>query len=132
MSMTDPIADMLTRIRNAFGAHHKKVEVPASKLKRNIVDLLYREGFIAGYKYIPDQKQGMLEIFIKYSNDGMCVISGLKRVSTPGLKIYRETDRLPRVLSGLGVAVISTNRGLMTDHQCRRENLGGEVLFYIW
>lgn len=132
MSMTDPIADMLTRIRNANQARHKKVIMPASKLKRSIADLLYREGYISGYKLIDDSKQGMLEVFLKFTPDDIPVISGLKKISTPGLKIYNESAKIKRVENGLGVAVISTNRGIMTDREARINKLGGEILFHIW
>jgi len=130
--MTDPIADMLTRIRNANQARHKKVMVPASNLKRNIADLLYREGYISGYKLIEDSKQGMLEIFLKFTGENIPVISGLKKISTPGLKIYSESAKIKRVENGLGVAVVSTNRGIMTDREARLNNLGGEILFHVW
>lgn len=132
MSMTDPIADMITRIRNAFRANHKIVQIPASNIKKNVAHLLYEEGYIKGYKYTPDNKQGLIEVHLKYTNDGESVIKGLRRFSKPGLRQYAASDAMPRVQSGLGIAVISTNRGIMTDRKARKENVGGEILFYVW
>jgi len=130
--MTDPIADMITRIRNAFRANHKIVQIPASNIKKNVAHLLYEEGYIKGYKYTPDNKQGLIEVHLKYTNDGESVIKGLRRFSKPGLRQYAASDAMPRVQSGLGIAVISTNRGIMTDRKARKENVGGEILFYVW
>jgi len=129
--MTDPIADYLTRIRNAIHAKHKKVDIPASNLKREITELLLNQKYISNYAQIDDGKQGILRIYLKYQ-DERSVITGLKRISKPGLHVYVDVDHLPRVLNGLGMAVISTSKGLMTDAQARRQRLGGEVLCYIW
>lgn len=130
--MTDPIADFLTRIRNANMAYHEKVEVPASRVKRAMAEILKNEGYIKDYEYIEDGKQGILRIYLKYGPNKERVITGLKRISRPGLRIYAKKDQLPRVLGGLGIAVISTSKGIMTDKQARREGLGGEVICYIW
>ncbi|MCG0277406.1 MAG: 30S ribosomal protein S8 [Thermanaeromonas sp.] len=130
--MTDPIADFLTRIRNANLAYHEKVEVPASRVKRAIAEIMKNEGFIKDYEYIDDGKQGILRIYLKYGPNKERVITGLKRISRPGLRIYARKDQLPRVLGGLGIAVISTSKGIMTDKQARREGVGGEVICYIW
>jgi small subunit ribosomal protein S8 len=134
MTMTDPIADMLTRIRNANSAQHDTVKMPGSKLKVSLADILEREGFIAGYKVEPNQgKPGTtLEITMKYSGDRTRTIAGIKRVSKPGLLIYARADGMPRVLGGMGVAVISTSQGLVTDVEARRKHLGGEVLCHVW
>ncbi|HBT46537.1 MAG: 30S ribosomal protein S8 [Thermoanaerobacteraceae bacterium] len=130
--MTDPIADFLTRIRNANLAYHEKVEVPASRVKRAMAEILKNEGYIKDYEYIEDGKQGILRIYLKYGPNRERVITGLKRISRPGLRIYAKKDQLPRVLGGLGIALISTSKGIMTDRQARREGLGGEVICYIW
>jgi len=132
MSMTDPIADMLTRIRNASTARHDKVDIPASKLKKSVAQILLGEGFIKSYKFLDDQKQGVIRIYLKYGPDKKGIISGLKRISKPGCKVYVTKDKLPRVLGGLGSAIISTSSGIMTSAQCKREGVGGEVLCYIW
>lgn len=131
MTMTDPVADYLTRLRNAIQAKHKRVDVPASGLKREITKLLVEQKFITGYTEMKDTPQGTLRIQLKYQ-DSRPVITGLKRISTPGLRRYVGVDRLPRVLGGLGIAIISTSRGLMTDRQAREAKLGGEVLCEIW
>ncbi len=131
MTMTDPVADYLTRLRNAIQAKHKRVDVPASGLKREITKLLVDQKFIAGFTEMKDTPQGTLRIQLKYQ-DSRPVITGLKRISTPGLRRYVRVDRLPRVLGGLGIAIISTSRGLMTDRQAREAKLGGEVLCEIW
>ncbi|MBE3591299.1 MAG: 30S ribosomal protein S8 [Firmicutes bacterium] len=131
MSMTDPIADMLTRIRNANTVRRASVDIPGSKIKRAIAQILKDEGFIEGYQWIDDGKQGILRIFLKY-DDRERVITGLRRISKPGLRVYVGRDEIPRVLGGLGIAVLSTSKGIMTDKQARREGLGGEVLCYIW
>ena len=134
MTMTDPIADMLTRIRNANVAMHDDVSMPSSKLKETLADLLAKEGYIAGYN-VADNPKGpgrVLHIDMKYSPDRKRVISGITRVSKPGLRVYRKSSEVPRVLGGLGVAVLSTNRGLMTDREARRRRIGGEVLAYVW
>ena len=132
MSMTDPVADMLTRIRNANMARHDKVDLPASRLKEEIARILHEEGYIKSYRYIEDRKQGTLRIYLKYSKDKQRVIQGIKRISKPGRRVYTGKSKLPRVLNGLGIAVISTSRGVITAAQCRREGVGGEVLCYIW
>ncbi len=132
MSMTDPIADMLTRIRNAGIARHDKVDIPASRLKSSIAQILFDEGYIKGYKILEDNKQGILRIYLKYGPDKKCVISGLKRISKPGCRIYVTKDKLPIVRGGYGSAIISTSRGILTSDQCRREHIGGEVLCYVW
>ncbi|MBX5475836.1 MAG: 30S ribosomal protein S8 [Clostridia bacterium] len=131
MSMTDPIADMLTRIRNANTVRRASVDIPGSKVKRAIAQILKDEGFIEGYQWIDDGKQGTIRIFLKY-NDRERVITGLRRISKPGLRVYVGRDEIPRVLGGLGIAVLSTSKGIMTDKQARREGVGGEVLCYIW
>jgi len=132
MVMTDPIADMLTRIRNANSVCHDKVEIPASKIKQAIVKILKDEGFIRDFELVPDNKQGILRVSLKYGPNKEKVITGVKRISRPGLRVYAKKDQLPRVLGGLGVAIVSTSRGIMTDKQARREGLGGEVIAYVW
>ncbi|GAB6877310.1 30S ribosomal protein S8 [Thermaerobacter litoralis] len=132
MTMTDPIADMLARIRNAYTVGHERVDVPGSKIKRAIADILKQEGFIQDYQWIDDGKQGVIRIFLKYGPGKKRVIQGLKRISRPGRRIYARKDQIPRVLGGLGIAVLSTSRGIMTDKQARAEGVGGEVLCYIW
>ncbi len=132
MVMTDPIADLLTRIRNANIVYHDKVEIPASKPKRAMVEIFKQEGYIRDYEYIDDGKQGILRLYLKYGPNKNRVITGLKRISKPGLKVYAKKDEIPRVLGGLGIAVISTSRGIMTDRQARKDGLGGEVLCYVW
>ena len=132
MNITDPIADMLTRIRNANSAKHKEVDVPASNMKRAIAQILLDEGYIASFEEIKDEKQGMLRITLKYDENGKRVIDGLKRISKPGLRIYVNKDELPQVLNGLGIALISTSKGIKTDKEARKEGLGGEVLAYVW
>ena len=131
MSMSDPIADYLTRVRNAVRARHKKVDVPASGLKKEITRILLEQKFITSYSTVEDKKQGVIRILLKY-NDTKSVISGLRRISRPGIRRYNNAGELPRVNNGLGVAVMSTSRGLMTDKQARKEKIGGEVLFYVW
>ena len=132
MLMNDPIADMLTRIRNALIARHDTVTLPASNMKKAIAKILLEEGYIKSVDYIDDGLQGQIKIVLKYVENKQSVINGLKRISTPGLRVYARTDELPKVLGGLGVAIISTSKGLMTDRAARQENLGGEVLCYIW
>jgi small subunit ribosomal protein S8 len=131
MNMTDPIADMLTRIRNAASVRHETVEVPASKEKVEIARILKDEGFITSY-VVSGDVQKTITIVLKYGANKERVISGLKRISKPGLRVYVECDRMPRVLNGLGIAIISTSHGLLTDKQARKQNVGGEVLAYIW
>ena len=132
MQITDPIADMLTRIRNANSARHLSVDIPASNLKKSIAEILLEEGYIKNYQIIDDGKQGIIRVSLKYAENKQRVISGIKRISKPGLRVYAGKDELPRVLRGLGIAIISTSKGLMTDKKARKENVGGEVLAYIW
>ena len=132
MFVTDPIADMLTRLRNAISAKHKTVEVPASKEKLEIVKILLEEGYINEYKLVDAGAFKNIEISIKYDQNGQSVIQGLKRISKPGLRIYSDKDNLPKVISGLGIAIISTNKGIVTDKVARSLNVGGEVLAYVW
>lgn len=132
MQITDPIADLLTRIRNASSAKHETVEVPASKMKKSIVEILFAEGYIKKYEVIDDERQGMIKIWLKYVEGKKAVISGIKRVSKPGLRVYASKEDMPRVLKGLGIAIVSTSKGIMTDKQARRENVGGEVLAFVW
>ncbi len=131
MSMSDPIADFLTRLRNAAAARQRKVDVPASNLKRAITKILYEQHYIDKYVDVEDPPQGVIRIYLKYYN-GRPVLTGLRRISAPGRRIYAGAGEMPRVLNGLGVAIISTNRGLMTDKDARRFNVGGEILCYIW
>ena len=132
MAVTDPIADLLTRIRNANAALHPKVEIPASKMKAAILEILVQEGFVKGFEVLEDGKQGVLDVSLKYGPNGERVISGIKRISKPGLRIYAKSSELPRVLGGLGIAIISTSKGIMTDKAARKAGLGGEVLAYVW
>ncbi|ADI02964.1 MAG TPA: 30S ribosomal protein S8 [Syntrophothermus lipocalidus] len=132
MVMTDPIADLLTRIRNANTVMHKSVEVPASKMKLGIVEILKEEGYIKDYEFIADGKQGIIRIYLKYGPNKEKVITGIKRISKPGLRVYVGKNEIPKVLGGLGTAVISTPKGLMTDKKARKQGLGGEVVCYIW
>jgi small subunit ribosomal protein S8 len=132
MSMTDPIADMLTRIRNASVARHEKVDIPTSKMKVSLAQLLTEEGYVKGYKLLDDQIQGTIRVYLKYGPDKMGVISGIKRVSKPGCRTYVTKDKLPRIRGGFGSALISTSKGIMTSSQCKREQVGGEVLCYVW
>ena len=132
MTTTDPIADMLTRIRNANSARHTTVEIPASKLKLAIAQILLDEGYIKSFEKIEDGKQGMIQVTLKQDEKGKRVISGLKRISKPGLRIYVSCEELPQVLNGLGIALVSTSKGIKTDRDARREGLGGEVLAYVW
>lgn len=132
MVMTDPIADMLTRIRNALVAKHTSINIPASNMKAAIADILYKEGFIRRYARIDNDNQGVLKIELKYGPNGVKAITGLKRISRPGLRVYANKDQVPKVLGGLGIAILSTSRGVMTDKNARQEGIGGEVLCYIW
>ena len=150
MTMTDPIADMLTRIRNANTVKHETVDVPASNIKKEIVRILLEEGFVRGYDVIEDEKQGIIRIQLKYGQagerviqgiiriqlkygqTGERVISGLKRISKPGMRVYADKHEVPRVLNGLGISIISTSKGILTDKQARKENVGGEVICYVW
>jgi small subunit ribosomal protein S8 len=131
MTTTDPVADYLTRVRNAVRARHKRVDIPASRLKRDITKILVEQGFIAGVSEHKDTAQGILRIQLRYSS-GRSAISGLRRISKPGRRTYVSSDALPRVLNGLGIAIISTSRGVMTDRQARQQHVGGEVLCHIW
>ena len=131
MQITDPIADMLTRIRNANTAKHETVDIPASNMKKAIAEILNDEGYIKSYQIIEDGKQGVIRVTLKYSGKEK-VISGIKRVSKPGLRMYAPADELPRVLKGLGIAIISTSKGIMTDKEARKQHIGGEVLAFVW
>jgi len=130
--MTDPIADLLTRIRNANLAHREIVEIPASKIKKSIAEILKSEGFIRDVEYIEDNKQGVIRVFLKYGEERNRVITGIKRISKPGLRKYAKSDSLPKVLNGLGIAIISTSVGVITDKEARSKQIGGEVLAYVW
>ena len=132
MVMTDPIADYLTRIRNANSVNHDKVEIPASKLKKTMTQILKDEGMIKDFEYIEDGKQGIIRVHLKYGPNKKKVITGLKRISRPGLRVYAKKDEVPKILGGLGIAIISTSQGVMTDKQARKRGLGGEVLCYVW
>lgn len=132
MVVSDPIADLLTRIRNANTANHDRVEVPGSKMKKAIVQILKDEGFVRDFEWIDNGHQGVIRVYLKYGPSKTKVISGLRRISRPGLRVYAKRDQVPRVLGGLGIAVLSTSHGLMTDKKARQEGLGGEVLCYIW
>ena len=132
MQITDRIADLLTRIRNASSAKHDTVEIPASNMKKAIAQILVDEGYISKFTVIEDGKQGIIKITLKYGEGKKPVISGLKRVSKPGLRIYSSVEDMPKVLKGLGIAIISTSKGVMTDRQARKENVGGEVLAFVW
>ena len=132
MNTTDPIADMLTRIRNANSAKHKTVDVPSSKMKTAIAEILFKEGYIKSFEIISNENQGIIRIALKYDEKGTRVIDGIKRISKPGLRVYANKEELPRVLNGLGTAIISTSQGLKTDKEAREAGIGGEVLAYIW
>ena len=132
MHITDPIADMLTRIRNASSAKHETVDVPASNMKKEIAEILLNEGYIKSYQVIEGNTQGVIRITLKYGANKTKVISGIKRVSKPGLRIYASKEELPKVLRGMGIAIISTSKGIMTDKEARRQNVGGEVLAFVW
>ncbi len=132
MQITDPIADMLTRIRNANSAKHDTVQVPASNMKKAIAQILVDEGYIKDYKVIEDGKQGVIEIALKYGPNKSQVLLGLRRVSKPGLRIYADCANMPKVMKGLGIAILSTSKGVMTDKAARKANVGGEVLAFIW
>lgn len=132
MQTTDAIADMLTRIRNAGSSKHESVDIPASNMKRSIARILLEEGYIKDFKEIDDNKQGIIRITLKYTANKQSVISGLKRISKPGLRVYAGKDELPKVLGGLGIAIISTSKGVMTDKKARAEGVGGEVLAFVW
>ena len=132
MSMTDPIADMLTRIRNALIASYNTVDIPSSRIKIDIAKVLKAEGFIKNYKIIPDKKQGIIRIFFKYDDKGESVLGGLKRVSKPSCRIYTRGDRIPKVLNGYGINILTTSKGMMTDNQARKIGIGGEIICSVW
>ena len=132
MVMTDPIADFLTRIRNANMAKHESLEVPASKIKRDIAEILKNEGFVRDVEYIDDDKQGIIRVFLKYGKGNERVISGIRRISKPGLRSYVKADAVPKVLNGLGIAILSTSEGVITDKEARAKKIGGDVIAYIW
>lgn len=132
MQITDTIADMLTRIRNASSAKHDSVDVPASKVKKAIAQILLDEGYIQGFTVEEDGKQGIIHITLKYAQNKAQIINGIRRISKPGLRIYTNVEDMPRVMNGLGIAILSTSKGIMTDKQARKANVGGEVLAYVW
>ncbi len=132
MVMTDPIADMLTRIRNGNMVGHEKVDIPGSRIKFAIAQILKDEGYLRDAEFIPDNKQGTIRVYLKYGPNNERVITGLKRISKPGLRIYAKAEELPRVLGGLGIAIVSTSKGIMTDRKARQSQVGGEVLCYVW
>ena len=132
MNITDPIADLLTRIRNASQARHATVDVPASNMKKAIAQILVDEGYVTSYKVTEDDKQGVITITLKYTDNMQPVITGLRRISKPGLRIYTSCEDMPKVLKGIGTAIVSTPKGVMTDKQARKENVGGEVLAFVW
>ena len=132
MTMTDPVADMLTRIRNANTAGHTTVDVPASKIKKSIASILKDEGYIEDFEVIEDEKQGMIKIKMKYAPGKVKVISGIRKISKPGLKVFAKSEDVPRVLGGLGIAIISTSKGVISDKEARRLGIGGEVVCYVW
>lgn len=132
MQTTDKIADLLTRIRNANSAKHDTVNIPSSNMKKSILEILVNEGYIKRFTVSEDDKQGMLKVYLKYKDGKDPVITGLKRVSKPGLRMYSDVENMPKVMKGLGIAIVSTSKGIMTDRQARKENVGGEVLAYVW
>lgn len=132
MQITDPIADMLTRIRNANSAKHDSVEIPASNLKKAIAEILVEEGYIKSYQVTEDGRQGMIKVVLKYGPGKSKIIQGLRRVSKPGLRVYAGAEDMPKVMRGLGIAIVSTSKGVMTDKRARKENIGGEVLAFVW
>lgn len=132
MTMTDPIADMLTRVRNANTAKHETVDVPASNIKKEIARILLEEGFVKGYDVIEDGKQGLIRLSLKYGKTGERVITGIKRISKPGMRVYADRDSIPKVLNGIGISIISTSKGIVTDKQAREQGIGGEVICYVW
>ncbi|MBQ7828203.1 MAG: 30S ribosomal protein S8 [Clostridia bacterium] len=132
MQMSDVIADMLTRIRNASNAKHETVDIPASNMKKAIADILLAEGYVRGVQVIEDGKQGIIRVTLKYGQGKSKVIHGIRRVSKPGLRIYSNCEDMPKVMNGLGIAIVSTSKGIMTDKKARRENVGGEILAFVW
>ena len=132
MTMTDPIADMLTRVRNANTVRHENVDVPASNIKKELARILLEEGFIKGYDVIEDGKQGLIRLQLKYGKNGEKVITGIKRISKPGMRVYADNHSVQKVLNGLGISIISTSKGILTDKQARELGIGGEVICYVW
>ena len=132
MVMTDPIADMLTRIRNASKVKFDKVDIPSSRIKGEIVKILKEEGFIKNYKFMKDKRQGLIRVYLKYTQDERQILTGIKRVSTPGRRVYSGVDEIPHIKGGLGVAILSTPKGILTDKEARRSKIGGEILCYVW
>ena len=132
MTVSDPIADMLTRIRNANMVRHESLEIPASNIKKEIATILKAEGFVKNVEFIDDEKQGVIRVFLKYGGNNERVITGLMRISKPGLRVYAQKEELPKVLNGLGIALVSTSEGVLTDKEARKRNTGGEVLAYVW
>ena len=132
MQMSDVIADMLTRIRNASNAKHETVDIPASNMKKAIAQILLDEGYVKSFQVIDDDKQGVIRVTLKYGDNKTPVITGLRRVSKPGLRIYTNCEEMPKVMNGLGIAIVSTSKGIMTDKKARRENVGGEILAFVW
>lgn len=132
MQVTDVIADMLTRIRNASSAKHESVDIPASNVKRAIAKILLDEGYVKGFHEFEDGKQGVIRIVLKYTTNKQALITGIKRISKPGLRVYADKDQIPKVLNGIGVAIISTSRGIVTDREARKQGVGGEVLAFVW
>jgi len=130
--MTDPIADMLTRIRNASKAKHEKVDIPSSKLKVEIAKILKDEGYIKNVKLVKDRRQGLIRVYLKYTDEEMPVIQGLKRISRPGCRVYTSNDEIPKVMAGLGTAILSTPKGIQTGKQAKKDNVGGEVICHVW
>lgn len=132
MSTTDPIADMLTRIRNSNTARQDRVDIPGSKMKRSIAEILKREGYVRDYAWIDDGRQGTIRVYLKYGPERESVINGIKRISKPGLRVYAKKEGIPRVLGGLGIAILSTPGGILTDREARAKGVGGEVICYVW
>ncbi len=132
MVMTDPIADMLTRIRNGNHAKHESVDIPASNIKKELANILLEEGYVKGFDVIDDGKQGIIRVELKYTEENERVITGIKRISKPGLRVYVNKEEIPRVLGGLGIAVVSTSKGILTDKNARKQGVGGEVICYVW
>ena len=132
MAMTDPIADYLTRIRNGLRAHHPFVDIPASRVKAELSKILLRSGYIQGIKYIDDTKQGFLRVYLKYGKDNLSAIRGIKRISKPSLRVYVPSKKIPRVLGGYGMSIISTSQGILADSECRKRKIGGEVMCEVW
>ena len=132
MTMTDPIADMLTRVRNASSVQHDTVDIPASNIKKEIARILLEEGYIKGYDVIEDGKQGLIRMQLKYGKNGEKVITGIKKISKPGMRVYADRNNVPKVLNGIGISVIATSKGIVTDKQARELGVGGEVICYVW